>query len=69
MIPLRVSEPLGLEDFGGGPGGLFDRAAERGQIVAALAPHPGGTIVEKGLPNAFASTQLRALLARPAART
>jgi nicotinamidase-related amidase len=48
----------------GARGGLFDRAAERGRIVAELAPHPGETIVEKGLPNAFAGTDLQALLAQ-----
>jgi nicotinamidase-related amidase len=44
--------------------GLFDRAIERGQIVAELAPQPGETVVEKGLPNAFASTELHALLVK-----
>jgi nicotinamidase-related amidase len=39
-------------------GGLFDPAAERGRIVSRLAPAPGESIVEKGLPNAFAGTDL-----------
>ena len=47
----------------GRPGGLFDRTAERGQIVAQLAPLPDEAIVEKGLPNAFAGTDLQAKLA------
>ncbi len=42
----------------GRSGGLFDRGAERGQIVPQLAPLPGEAVVEKGLPNAFASTDL-----------
>jgi nicotinamidase-related amidase len=42
----------------GRSGGLFDRDAERGQIVSALAPLPGEAVVEKGLPNSFASTDL-----------
>ena len=47
----------------GRPGGLFDRSAERGAIVAELAPLPGEPVVEKGLPNAFAGTDLQARLA------
>jgi nicotinamidase-related amidase len=47
----------------GRPGGLFDRDAERGAIVSALAPLPGEPVIEKGLPNAFAGTDLQARLA------
>ena len=47
----------------GRPGGLFDRAAERGAIVAALAPLGDEPVVEKELPNAFAGTDLQARLA------
>ena len=47
----------------GRPGGLFDRAAERGAIVAELAPLEGEPVIEKGLPNAFAGTDLQAQLA------
>jgi hypothetical protein len=39
----------------GAAGGLFDRAAERGQIVAELAPQPGETVVEKGITPVAAS--------------
>jgi nicotinamidase-related amidase len=46
----------------GRPGGLFDRDAERGQIIAALAPRDGETVIEKGLPNAFAGTNLDVVL-------
>jgi nicotinamidase-related amidase len=47
----------------GRPGGLFDRDAERGAIVSALAPLSGEPVIEKGLPNAFAGTDLAAQLA------
>jgi len=46
----------------GRPGGLFDRTAERGAIVSALAPLPDEPVIEKGLPNAFAGTELQAML-------
>jgi nicotinamidase-related amidase len=46
----------------GRPGGLFDRTAERGAIVSELAPLPGEPVIEKGLPNAFAGTDLQAQL-------
>ncbi|WP_088343176.1 MULTISPECIES: cysteine hydrolase family protein [Rhodomicrobium] len=47
----------------GRAGGLFDRAAERGQITAELTPQPGEPVIEKPLPNAFAGTELAALVA------
>jgi len=50
----------------GRPGGLFDRSAERGQIIAALAPRADETVIEKGLPNAFAGTDLHAILSKAA---
>jgi nicotinamidase-related amidase len=43
----------------GRAGGLFDREAERGAIVAALKPLPEEPVVEKALPNAFAGTTLK----------
>lgn len=46
----------------GKAGSMFDRDAERGAIVASLAPRTGETIVEKALPNAFAGTDLQAQL-------
>jgi nicotinamidase-related amidase len=46
----------------GRPGGLFDRAATRGDIVPALAPLPDEPVIEKELPNAFAGTDLKARL-------
>lgn len=42
----------------GRPGGPFDRNADRGQIIAELAPQSGELVIEKGLPNAFAGTDL-----------
>lgn len=47
----------------GRPGGPFDRADVRGQIVAPLDPLPGEAVVEKRLPNAFAETELASLIA------
>src|SRR6185312_16592660 len=46
----------------GRAGGLFDREAARGQIVAPLMPQADETVVEKGMPNAFAGTDLKTLL-------
>jgi nicotinamidase-related amidase len=46
----------------GRPGGLFDRDAERGAIVSALTPLPNEPVIEKGLPNAFAGTDLQTQL-------
>ncbi|OSM01440.1 cysteine hydrolase family protein [Magnetofaba australis] len=43
-------------------GALFDRSAHGGQIVDALAPRVGETVIEKPLPNSFAGTQLGAAL-------
>ncbi|MCK1424429.1 cysteine hydrolase [Bradyrhizobium sp. 180] len=47
----------------GKPGGLFDRSADRGAIVAELAPLADELVIEKELPNAFAGTGLQAQLA------
>jgi nicotinamidase-related amidase len=47
----------------GRSGGLFDRTAERGAIVSVLAPLPDEPVIEKGLPNAFAGTDLEVQLA------
>lgn len=46
----------------GRAGSLFDRDGERGQIVSALTPRAGEVVVEKGLPNAFAGTDLDSIL-------
>ncbi|MBY0611842.1 MAG: cysteine hydrolase [Beijerinckiaceae bacterium] len=42
----------------GAAGGAFDRSAKRGAIIDAVEPLPGETVIEKGLPNAFAATAL-----------
>jgi nicotinamidase-related amidase len=47
----------------GRAGGMFDRGAARGQIIEALAPLPGESVIEKTLPNAFAATELKDLVA------
>lgn len=47
----------------GKPGGAFDPGAPGGQIMAELTPAEGETVVEKGLPNSFAGTDLQAALA------
>jgi len=46
----------------GRPGGLFDRDARQGAIVAEVAPADGETVIEKGLPNSFAGTGLQDFL-------
>ncbi|MFT5508675.1 MAG: nicotinamidase-related amidase [Hyphomicrobiaceae bacterium] len=46
----------------GRPGSLFDRDAPRGAIVSPLEPVAGEAIIEKHLPNAFAGTDLDALI-------
>jgi len=46
----------------GAAGGPFDRSAERGAIIAALAPLPGEPVVEKTMASSFAGTNLDALL-------
>ncbi|MCE1236460.1 MAG: isochorismatase family protein [Hyphomicrobiales bacterium] len=51
----------------GRPGGLFDRSASRGQIVAELAPRPGEAVVEKRRVSAFVETDLLAHLPAPGA--
>ena len=50
----------------GRAGGLFDRDAARGQIVTDLTPATGEPVVEKGLPNAFAGTDLHTRIAATA---
>ncbi len=46
----------------GAPGGAFDRTAHRGQIMNAVAPENGETVIEKRKPNALADTSLQAEL-------
>jgi len=42
----------------GRPGGLFDRAAAGGAILPQAAPEGDEAVIEKGLPNSFAGTEL-----------
>ena len=58
----RAGTPVFHIAHKGRPGGLFDREAKRGQIVAPLAPASGEAVIEKSLPNAFADTDLQAML-------
>jgi nicotinamidase-related amidase len=46
----------------GKSGGMFDRSAERGAIIDAVAPIAGERTIEKPLPNAFAGTELQTQL-------
>ena len=48
----------------GRAGGAFDRDDRRGQIADAVAPQDGEPVIEKGLPNSFAGTTLKAELDR-----
>ncbi|MEM1315113.1 MAG: cysteine hydrolase family protein [Pseudomonadota bacterium] len=48
----------------GGAGSLFDRDAARGAIVDPMAPEGDEPVVEKGLPNAFAGTDLHEVLTK-----
>ena len=47
----------------GKPGGLFDRDGDGGAFIEAMVPVSGETVIEKGLPNAFAGTNLADVLA------
>jgi len=46
-----------------GPGKAFNPSSTGFEIVAPLTPRAGETIVDKGLPNAFAGTELAKILA------
>jgi nicotinamidase-related amidase len=46
-------------------GQLFDRDASRGQVIDALTPVAGETLVEKPRPNAFSGTSLAELIEPP----
>ena len=46
-----------------GPGRAFNPSSTGFEIVAPLTPRAGETIVDKGLPNAFAGTELAKILA------
>jgi nicotinamidase-related amidase len=59
----RSAAPIFHVAHKGKAGSLFDRDAARGAIAAAVAPLGTEPVVEKGLPNAFAGTDLQARLA------
>src|SRR3546814_12775352 len=42
----------------GQPGSLFDLDQARGAIHPAVAPREGELVIDKGMPNAFAGTEL-----------
>lgn len=46
----------------GRAGGAFDPGTDRFKIIETVAPIAGEAVVEKGLPNAFAGTDLQAVL-------
>ena len=53
-----VSAPIFHVAHKGKAGGLFDRAGDGGAILPEAAPADAEPVVEKGLPNAFAGTDL-----------
>jgi nicotinamidase-related amidase len=61
-LARRAQAPIFHIAHRGRAGGLFDRDADRGQIVSELTPVAGEAIVEKSLPNSFAGTNLHELL-------
>jgi nicotinamidase-related amidase len=63
-LARQAGSPIVHVAHAGRAGGLFDRAAQRGQIVTELAPQPGEVVIEKPLPNAFAGTNLADVLAK-----
>lgn len=63
-LARKTQAPIFHVAHNGRRGGLFDREAERGQIVAELAPRPGEAVIEKSLPNSFAGTALHEALAQ-----
>jgi nicotinamidase-related amidase len=58
----ELSRPIVHVQHKGRPGGLFDPETDNFRIADAVVPHSGEPIVEKGLPNAFAGTDLDAVL-------
>lgn len=53
----------------GQPGGLFDPGAASFEIAGPAAPEQGETRVTKGLPNAFAGTELAGILHKTGRKT
>ncbi|MGL4974340.1 MAG: cysteine hydrolase family protein [Bosea sp. (in: a-proteobacteria)] len=46
----------------GGAGGMFDRAARRGQLIDLLTPQGDEVVIEKPRPNSFSGTELESAL-------
>jgi nicotinamidase-related amidase len=58
----QVAAPVVHIQHKGRAGGLFDLAARGGAIIDAVRPHAAEDVVQKPLPNAFAQTDLDAML-------
>jgi nicotinamidase-related amidase len=58
----EVGSPVFHVQHKGRPGGLFDPERVNFEICPQVIPQEGEAVVEKGLPNAFAGTNLDALL-------
>lgn len=52
-----------------GPGSLYDRDAENGQIASAVAPRDGEAVIAKSYPNSFLDTALDDTLKQLGAKT
>lgn len=64
----KLGRPVVHVRHRGQPGGTFDPEAHGGQIIDAVAPRDGETVVDKSLPNAFAGTELMPRLAQTGTR-
>ncbi|WP_455372320.1 cysteine hydrolase family protein [Limibacillus halophilus] len=58
----KEGRPIFHVQHKGRPGGLFDPESANFEICAQVTPQEGEAVVEKSLPNAFAGTNLDALL-------
>ncbi|KAB2877298.1 MAG: cysteine hydrolase [Pseudorhodoplanes sp.] len=58
----RAGAPIIHVQHRGRPGGAFGPDTPGFAIAAEAAPRPGERVIEKGLPNAFAGTELKAAL-------
>ena len=65
----KAGRPVVHVQHAGKPGGLFDADSEFFPIAAPVAPRAGEPVVEKAVPNAFAHTNLDALLKELGAKT
>jgi nicotinamidase-related amidase len=65
----KAGRPIVHVQHKGKPGGLFDADSEFFRIAAPVAPKEGEAIVRKAAPNAFAGTDLDAILKNAGAKT